>query len=200
MARLCVSSLAAVLLAFAGCESPYPIAPTPCDDWCVAIERAGCPNDNPFECVAACERELRPLYTRCESAWTRLSACYRAEPAESFFCQLGVSRPGPICEGDVAELVRCVAPADPDCIEHCLRRSAVCGGERPWACAETCAAIPAQCSAASRAMYQCYARAPITCARDRNPNLVPVEDEQCLPAILEYLDCTGFPKGDAGVL
>lgn len=197
-ARACLVVTPLVAFAFAGCESPYPIAPTACDDWCIAIERAGCDDDNPFECVDACEEDLRPSFAGCESGWHALTACYRTAPNSAFFCQLGRSRPGLVCEAEVDELVTCVAGGEPRCVAECLRRAAECG-QRPWGCAENCKAVPAACSAASEAMYQCYASAPITCPRDRDPAKVPVEDDQCFTQILEYLACTGFPKGDAGI-
>ena len=108
-------------VAAASCGSDYPLAPTPCDDWCRATLRADCENDFPDECVASCLVNDAPvLLPICASEWDALQACYERGQAEDFFCEpSGHSRPFPnmcgeartnfaICESEARSIASCV--------------------------------------------------------------------------------------------
>ena len=78
-ARLAPPILSAALLA--ACGDEYPLDPTPCDDWCHAIDRPACGHAQPAECVAGCESEgFDPDDGRCLELWEAVIGCYSAVP------------------------------------------------------------------------------------------------------------------------
>jgi hypothetical protein len=75
--RLALVLLVALLVS--ACGDEYPLDPTPCDDWCHAVERQACGYGQPAECVAGCEsEEFDPEDGLCLELWEATISCYSA--------------------------------------------------------------------------------------------------------------------------
>lgn len=70
----------AALTAAPGCSGGYPLAPTPCDDWCHATKGESCPEYyNPASCVSNCEAQNKDD-ERCRKELDAAIACFHAKP------------------------------------------------------------------------------------------------------------------------
>jgi hypothetical protein len=182
--------LSAAGLGLADCESPYPIAPTACDDWCLVTQRAGCEEDYPEGCVSRCEdRSLGRRFPRCEPEWLELTECYRAASDADFMCVEEESRPLPICIPERVALNACVSPLRGQCLAVCLREALTCG-EPERLCEASCRPRAPGCDDEEGALYACQLREPVLC---QDPETVEASAIPCLAEIGALLDCAGFP-------
>jgi hypothetical protein len=173
-----------------GCTSEYPIAPTACDDWCFATQRASCEDDYPEECVSECEESaIGRRVPACESPWLALITCYRAAPRDQFRCIDDRSRPGSTCIEERASLAECAAPSTGRCVERCLQQTFVCD-EWTRDCESECPPPPAGCEAQNRALYDCRAQTAPACGE-----AIEEQDARCLDQALELLACANYPSG-----
>jgi hypothetical protein len=132
-ARRCSRTLASVPLLLlaglvaSGCDSPYPLAPTACDDWCLATQRASCEDDYPEGCVSNCEdRSIGRRFPSCEAPWQTLTQCYLAAADSDFQCIDDESRPRPICIDERVAYGACASPLRGSCLQVCFRQAVEC--------------------------------------------------------------------------
>lgn len=173
------------------CQPDYPLAPTACDDWCYATQRAGCEEDYPEGCVSDCEEKaVGRRIPRCEPPWRALGDCYRAAPDSDFLCVADESRPLPICGPERIALADCISPTTGSCVASCLREAAECP-QPARACESECRLLTPGCDAADRALYECRLTQPVDC-RSSGPDQRPAEQIPCLAETLTLLACAGF--------
>src|SRR5262245_4743292 len=116
------------LTAGLGCDNDYPLAPTPCDDYCVALQRANCPEDWPEQCVSECELVFSPTrFPDCAPEFDTLVACYQGLGDDDFECsdERSVAR-AESCEEEQFQQRACLEPIVFRCrtlcerfVEHC---------------------------------------------------------------------------------
>jgi hypothetical protein len=171
------------------CQPEYSLAPTPCDDWCLATQRAGCEEDWPERCVSTCEDDFRAARRRCEPQWLTLSECYLQAPAQDFLCVEEQSRPlPPTCAAERVELATCGSPEVGACLASCLRQANECGRPRRD-CEFECLFTTPGCSEPAIALYQCRLASPVDCVRPGEPDARPPEEIPCFGEALVLLDC-----------
>jgi hypothetical protein len=176
-----------VLLA-AGCDDPYPIAPTACDDFCWVTQRAGCEEDYPEGCVSDCEdRALARRWPRCEPRWLELIECYRRAPDSAFQCLDDESRPLPVCIAERVALGACMAPVRGPCLEVCFREAVECG-EPGRRCEARCRSTPPGCEDLEQALYKCQLNGPVDCV-DPELETRSVSEIPCIAEIGALLEC-----------
>jgi hypothetical protein len=187
---------AIVGLALWRCDSPYPIAPTRCDDWCRVTQRGGCEEDYPEGCVSNCEdRSIGRRFPRCEEPWLTLIECYRRAPDSSFLCVEDESRPAPICIDERVALTACAFPLRGRCLEVCLREARDCG--RPTlSCEARCRSQPPGCDEEQRSLYECQLQEPVDC-QDPDTDERDVSQIPCIAEIGALLECAGFDGATA---
>jgi hypothetical protein len=175
------------------CQPDYALAPTLCDDWCFATQRAGCEEDDPEGCVSSCEEDEVPLPgSRCEEPWRSLSECYLQAPDEAFLCVEEQSRPTPICIAERVALAACGSMESGSCLASCLRQADECGRPRR-ACEVECQFSTPGCSQPAIALYQCRLASPVDCVRPGEPDPRSQEELPCFPQALTLLDCADYP-------
>jgi hypothetical protein len=177
------------LVLLCSCDPAYPIAPTACDDWCFATQRAGCEEDYPEGCVSECEdSSAGRTYPECEARWLELIDCYRTASNADFHCVDDASRPRPICRQERAALAECISPvAGRSCMASCLREVAECGPpERD--CEGDCETPTAGCEHEDRALYECRLTVPVLCEGEEQSSSA----DPCEGAALLLLQCAGF--------
>jgi hypothetical protein len=110
-----------VVLSFLGCDNDYPIAPTPCDDWCLATQRANCKEDWPEKCVSGCAFDWGPsTEAACYDTFQALLACYARADDSDFFCRGGYSTPADsVCEEERDRDQRCRWASESGCTSFC---------------------------------------------------------------------------------
>jgi len=104
-----------VAFAAFGCQDSYPIAATPCDEWCEANELLNCGAIKPAQCVVGCESAGYSL-PRCKQALERDILCLQAAPKNVNYCSYLVDFP---CTAEQNDLYNCSAavtdhPRPPD--------------------------------------------------------------------------------------
>jgi len=72
--------------ALTGCQDGYPIAATPCDEWCDQTRRITCEPYEPAACVAACEKEGLSREP-CLGLLQQTLQCLRENPSAQFDCE-----------------------------------------------------------------------------------------------------------------
>lgn len=170
------------------CDSPYPIAPTACDDYCLVTQRADCEEDYPEGCVSDCEnRALARRWPGCEELWLGLIECYRREPDSAFLCVEEESRPLPVCVDERVALAGCMSPVRGLCVHACLREALECG-ELERRCEGRCRGTPAGCDDRERALYECQLNNPVDCVDPGMDTRAPSEIP-CLAEIGALLEC-----------
>jgi hypothetical protein len=172
------------------CDSPYPLAPTACDDWCLATQRAGCEEDYPEGCVSECEDRARRRLPRCQPAWQTLLLCYFAASDADFQCIDDESRPKPVCIDERVALSACASPLRGLCLQVCFRKAVECG-EPERLCEAECRPGPSNCQPLEQALFECELREPVDCSEP----LVETRDASEIPCLVEIgalLDCAGF--------
>jgi hypothetical protein len=183
--------LIAIILATA-CQDGYPLAPTPCDDFCYATQRAGCPDDYPEGCVSQCEDDgVLAHHPECQREWDARNRCYLDASDTAFVCAEGSSVPdGQLCLDERRQLLSCIAPEAELCLDDCFRKQEACGGD-VGECDSSCTDHDASCSAEERAYYQCSARHEVDCS-DPGEDTRPAEEIPCLAEIGAWFDCLGW--------
>ena len=193
MSRAPLSALLLGGVLLARCQPDYPLAPTPCDDWCFATQRAGCEEDYPERCVSGCEENDLPLpMSRCEEQWRSLTECYLQASSADFLCVEEQSRPQPICIAERVALATCGSAEAGSCMASCLRQADECGRPRR-ACELECLLSTPGCSQPAIALYQCRLASPVDCARPGEPDPRQPEEVPCYPQALTLLDCADYP-------
>ena len=194
-------SLSSVCIASAllSCDPDgYPIAPTLCDDWCFATQRAGCAEDEPERCVSECERSATGrMHPECEPEWVTLTECYRAQPQTSFLCTPGEDKSAPreVCLAERAALAGCAEPGASTCFENCVAEVNACGG-RLVACEQACTQPAAGCEVEQQNLEECKLGKPLYCGSPEEDPRKP-EDIPCLAEIGALLECAGWPGTSA---
>lgn len=69
-----------------GCGSDYQLTPTPCDDWCHAVQRGQCQLDLPHGCVIACEQAGGRPEPPCAAPYDAFIDCFATAPRDEFSC------------------------------------------------------------------------------------------------------------------
>lgn len=149
------------------CDGGYPLAPTICDDWCRATQRANCAEDRPADCVADCEREsIARRVPRCETGWLEVLSCYEAADDSAFYCEDDQSTSSDqLCVSERLSAGYCVGPLFGLCLEDCLRTSNQCASR--WdACEWRCQRISTDCALEQVSLYECQLSVPAVCDGD----------------------------------
>jgi len=73
-------ALALIAALAPSCAGDYPLAPTPCDEWCGATTGFTCEYYEPASCVLQCE-EAGLANSRCSALMEATVACFRNAPA-----------------------------------------------------------------------------------------------------------------------
>ncbi len=183
--------LAAVALT--SCGGDYPIAPTACDDWCLATQRANCDEDDPLDCVRECEDDsLIGNYPACVNDWNKLKDCYQNASSANFVCEEGHSRPVPmLCSDELLRSSYCASKTIGLCAENCLRFASECGGT-DQDCIDQCQSASVDCEQEQQAWYRCSLDAPVDCDEASHPDrLTP-----CLSPLEDLLVCAGLVPQD----
>ena len=190
---LFVSASVATCLRLVACDNDYPIAPTECDDWCYATQRADCEEDeSPDDCVSICEETaLGRRHPECEPAWISLSECYRDAPDSAFTCVDDYSEPSnTLCLEERRAANYCVSERTGACFDACVREVEACGGTLAD-CEERCGTPVAGCEQEDLEFQRCLADAPVLCSASGSPDDVP-----CCEPLVALLECAGY-EGDA---
>ena len=179
--------LASLAAATDGC-SEYGLPPTDCDDWCHAVQRAACDEDDPVDCVQACEDQRATRDARaCGEKFGRLSGCLSSAPAADFGCEDGVTQPTSACLDERRDFAACMAPAGGPCFELCERKAAQCGESLP-ACESSCYELDPACEPAASAYYACAEDVALVCGGGATDS----SEDPCVPQALEFLKCVGY--------
>ncbi len=176
---LCVALLAS--LALAGCNDDYPLPPTPCDDYCLATQRADCSEDWPDECVRTCEFTRSPKsYPDCSGDFDALLHCYEGLGPHDFTCEADRSAPLPgRCENEERALNFCTAPIIYRCIELCQTRGQRCTNVDPNSCFRACYSRD-QCDNARIRYLDCELADGTACDPSPDCTALSVELSDCL--------------------
>ena len=113
-----------------GCSNEYPLPPTPCDDYCLATQRAGCPEDWPEKCVSSCEFLYAPeAHPECRERFDLAVACFDGASSADFHCVNERSEPREgVCQALWQTLYGCVRPLDLACERLCQGSVEGCAG------------------------------------------------------------------------
>ena len=183
-------TVAAGLLLF-GCDNDYPIAPTACDDWCYATQRADCEEDGePDECVSDCEAtSLGRQHPECEPEWVTLTECYREAPDSSFTCVNDYSEPlNSLCLEERRTANYCVSERNGVCFDQCIRKAEACGGGL-GNCEWECTQATEGCETEELELHRCLLQEPVICRAEGSPELP--DDLQCCEEFVAFLECDG---------
>jgi hypothetical protein len=172
-------------LAVTACQGEYSLAPTACDDYCRAIQRADCSEDYPAECVRECENVR--ISGACEESQAALTACYAAADAREFACVSDRSQPRSVCLPERRALSECLAPGSGACLDQCARQAEACGANLSD-CEAGCADPAPGCEEASIIYNTCLLGVPVECRDFFEPDTRPIEQIPCgLEAIAAYV-------------
>lgn len=174
------------LLAVTACESEYRLAPTACDDYCHATQRADCPEDYPADCVRDCENST--VSSTCEDAQAALTACYAAAQSGDFACVNEHSQPKSVCLTERRALSECLAPGSGACLEQCARQAAACGSNVSD-CEAGCVEPPPGCEQATNVYNTCLLEYPVECRDWFEPDPRPLDQIPCGYEALDVLAC-----------
>jgi hypothetical protein len=131
--KSCALALALTIgLALPACQSGYDAPPTPCDRWCQIIYDAGCSQQKPADCVAACESDsggaAPPVAENgepaCDAQVDTLFACYAALGAT--LCPSGSAQWFTQCIEEFKALISCRVPSTVGCLSACAAWAASC--------------------------------------------------------------------------
>lgn len=171
------------------CDNEYPIAPTACDDWCYATERADCEEDeSPDDCVSNCEETaLGRQYPECEPEWIALSECYRDAPDSAFTCVDDHSEPSnSVCLEARRAANYCVSERTGLCFDRCVREVETCGGTLAD-CEHRCSIATDGCETEQLELDRCLVQAPVECNAGS-----PAADLPCCEPLVARLRCAGY--------
>jgi hypothetical protein len=99
--------LAASTAGDVGCQDGYPIAATPCDEWCEQTRRLSCYSEDPAACVASCEKSG---LTRgaCADLTNATIKCLQEKPDQTVDCEQP-SGPLAACLSDQEAALECAS-------------------------------------------------------------------------------------------
>lgn len=169
------------LLALGACDSGYPLAATTCDDYCRAVQRIDCREDEPADCVRKCE--LERAHDECDAELDALSDCYANSDSSAFYCGDDEHvRAGRVCLNERRALNGCQAPDSGWCFDECVRQSDVCQSSLDDCAGDHCRRAPAGCEKVYAQFYACLQEYPVECREwmkmeTRAPEAVPCYDE-----------------------
>lgn len=178
-----------------GCENDYPIAPTACDDWCYATQRADCNEEEPpDDCVSDCENgALGRRHPNCEPDWITLSECYRDAPDSAFTCVEERSEPSnTLCSQERRAANYCVSEQAGLCFDQCVREAEACGGVLAH-CEEECSLIAETtkgCNPERLELDRCLVQAPIACGAHASSE--SSAELYCCEPLVALLECAGY--------
>lgn len=185
--RLLRAALLALMLG--GCDGSYPLAPTPCDDFCGAEERGNCNDDDPADCVRDCEINDGAIgRSRCAEAWSARNRCLLGLDASAFTCRDDRSHPPAACLDERRALSECLAPGSGACFDECVRQAASCGAELTD-CESACSHPSPRCAEAANDYNRCIAGYPVECREPFAPDPRPPEQIPCFSQALTLLAC-----------
>ncbi|HYP87500.1 MAG TPA: hypothetical protein VEQ59_05090 [Polyangiaceae bacterium] len=172
------------------CGTPYPLPPTPCDDYCRVMQRAECDDDDPADCVRHCEAspELRRARASCAPAWQARNDCLAATEPRAFRCEHDHTRVPDRCLDERRVLAECLVPSSGFCFDECVRQAASCGGELPD-CEASCIHQPPACQAASAAFNRCLQGYPVECHEPFAEDTRSLDQIPCLTEVGAALSC-----------
>ena len=174
------------IVAFAGtsCDSEYSFAPTPCDDYCLATQRADCADDWPDDCVSYCELTRSPTnHPACSGDFYALLDCYQNADDGDFFCADDESEPRRgVCEAENRAMDYCIEPVYNRCTELCRSKHERCSDFEWTECQSGCQIPIPACEDAAVAYYDCELENDASCGPSP------------LCALLQagYADCLGL--------
>lgn len=152
---------ACVGLLFVACRSDYPIAPTACDDYCLALQRGDCKDDQPADCVRSCEQE-RSRAAGCDASLATLSDCYAHSGAREFSCADDHTLVGAVCLDERRAWNECKRPGSGLCFDECVRQHVTCQSSLDD-CEFGCQSPAPGCEEAANAYYACIRHFPAEC-------------------------------------
>lgn len=167
MGKRCVAVLG--LVAGVACDNGYQLAPTPCDDYCLALQRADCPEDWPSDCVELCELELSPTrFPDCAGEFDTLVGCYQALEDDDFECYEDTSEARvDRCEEEQFWLDACVEPVMSRCLRLCDLEVEHCGApDDRYDCVYICSEGPAACEDEEIRYLDCRIASESVCELD----------------------------------
>lgn len=182
----------AAWLSSISCDDHYPIAPTACDDWCHATQRADCEEDeSPDDCVSICEdTALGRQHPECEREWITLSGCYRGAPDSAFTCVDDYSQPlNTLCLEERRAANYCVSERTGVCFDQCVREVVVCGGAL-GDCEWECSLSSAGCDREQLELDRCLLEHPVVCHAGGSPESPEVV--HCCEPLVALLECVGY--------
>jgi hypothetical protein len=100
----CLLALAATLAA--GCQYGYPIAPTPCDEWCEANRQVGCDARSPAVCVELCEESGMASKRECVATFETALSCLKAAVSAGKRCSFDGAFDSP-CSFETSAALSC---------------------------------------------------------------------------------------------
>ena len=181
-------ALASACLLLVACNSEYPIAPTPCDDYCLAVQRGDCKDDEPADCVRSCEQE-RSRAAGCDAALATLSDCYVHSEASAFSCADDHSRVGAVCLDERRAWDECKLPGSGACFDECVRQKDVCErslDDCEWGCQNP----QPGCETLASDYYICLQAFPAECHDWGEVDPRPADQIPCFEQALALLACS----------
>lgn len=172
------------LLAIAGCEGEYSLAPTACDDYCFAKQRADCEEDWPDECVEQCEISGSPSRApECAAEFDAMLACYQSLDDGDFECVYELSEPRPgLCEDETLAHEFCLGPVYYRCLTLCETKVEHCEGFELRTCMPGCTNIPYWCESIAVARLDCELLDELACPVSPSCTEISNELSDCLRA------------------
>jgi hypothetical protein len=176
-------------LALSGCDTEYALPPTPCDDYCHAIQRGDCRDDTPASCVRDCEESNAAVVPAgCEQAFRARNDCLSRTAPSAFVCEDNRSRIPDICLDERRAFGECLAPGSGACFDQCLRQVEACGA-RLTDCEAACNRPEPGCEAASISFNTCLLEYPVECRAWLEEDPRPEQEIPCFYESLAVLAC-----------
>jgi hypothetical protein len=176
-----------IALLLAGCDAGYSLAPTACDDHCLAIQRADCRDDAPADCVRDCENADGPASGDCRDVRRASDACLLDAAQSAFTCEDDKTRVPQLCLEERRLVSECLAPGSGVCFDECVRQAEACG-ENLSDCESACI-FPDPCRAETFAYATCLQDFPVECHVWFGEETREAEDIPCRDEALRVLAC-----------
>ena len=175
---------ALAVLAVMGCDNEYPLAPTPCDEYCLVTQRAGCAEDWPDQCVGYCELSRSPAkYPACADRFEVVVGCYRSASSADFVCRFDQSEPKEgVCEGEARDLDFCIEPVYNRCRIFCEALGEHCEGVDVFDCLRGCSSERSRCEGERVRQLDCELSGEIGCTPNPSCILLYNEVYECFSA------------------
>ena len=179
MGKCCVAILG--LVAGVACDNGYPLAPSPCDDFCLALQRADCAEDWPDDCVRQCEFNQSPeRHPDCAAEFETLLACYQALDDDAFTCidEQSEARGG-FCEEERFKQQACVYPILFREVYLCEVRAERCPDFDRYLCLSVRAEVPPACEEEGIRYLDCEIADETACSRSLRCETLEYELSLC---------------------